>query len=126
MVKKIPRKTAEYTKQAMITLFSPLPAILRKTSTLDNGCEFTKHGEFTETMKMFIYFAQPYHSWERGGNENANGMIRRYFPKGTNFDNITEAQIQQVVDIINNRPRRILGYKTALQVFNEHFPLSAN
>ncbi len=85
MVKKIPRKTAEYTKQAMITLFSPLPAILRKTSTLDNGCEFTKHGEFTETMKMFIYFAQPYHSWERGGNENANGMIRRYFPKGTNF-----------------------------------------
>ena len=62
MVKKIPRKTAEHTKQAMITLFNPLPEILRKTSTLDNGCEFTKHVEFTETMKMFIYFAQPYHS----------------------------------------------------------------
>lgn len=80
MVKKIPRKTAEYTKQAMITLFNPLPVILRKTLTLDNGCEFTKHVEFTETTKILIYFAQPYHSWERGGNENANGMIRRYFP----------------------------------------------
>ncbi len=93
MVRKIPRKTAEYTKQAMIDLFHSLPKFMRKTSTLDNGCEFTKHTEFTEKMQMFIYFARPYHSWERGSNENANGMIRRYFPKGTNFDDITEKQM---------------------------------
>lgn len=126
MVRKIPKKTAECTKQAMMDLFHSLPEFLRQTSTLDNGCEFTRHTEFTETLKMPVYFARPYHSWERGSNEHANGMIRRYFPKGTNFDSITEEEIRRVVDLINNRPRKILWYKSAAQVFHEHFPLSAN
>jgi len=122
MVRKIPRKTAEHTKQAMIDMFESLPETLRKSLTLDNGCEFTKHAEIATILKISIYFARPYHSWERGGNENANGMIRRYFPKGTNFDLVTEKQIQRVVDLINNRPRKILGYKSATQVFREHYP----
>lgn len=120
MVRKIPRKTAEYTKLAMISMFGSLPETFRRSLTLDNGCEFTRHTEFTETLKIPVYFARPYHSWERGSNEHANGMIRRYFPKRTNFDDITEEEMQRVVDLINNRPRKILGYKTALQVFNEH------
>jgi transposase, IS30 family len=126
MVKKLPRKTAEWTRQAMIDLFEPLPLSLRRTLTLDNGCEFTRHSEFTKTLNMPVYFARPYHSWERGSNENGNGMIRRYFPKGTNFDHISEEQIQTVVNQINARPRKILGYRSADQVFREHFPLSTN
>jgi transposase, IS30 family len=123
MVKKIPRKTAECTKKAMIELFNSLPLFLRKTSTLDNWCEFTRHSEFTEVLKMPIYFARPYHSWERGSNENANGMIRRYFPKKTDFDKITDKQIQAVVDKINNRPRKILWYKSSYQILQEHILL---
>jgi IS30 family transposase len=120
MVAKLPRKTAEYTQSALVRLFQPLPLHLRKSDTLDNGCEFTRHREITREIGLKIYFAKPYHSWERWGNENANGMIRRYFPKGTNFDDISEVEIQRVVDLINNRPRKILGYKTARQVFEQY------
>lgn len=120
MVAKLPRKTAEYTQSALLRLFHPLPLHLRKSDTLDNGCEFTRHREITAEIGLKIYFAKPYHSWERWGNENANGMIRRYFPKGTNFDFITNEQIQRVVDLINDRPRKILGYKTAKQVFEQY------
>ena len=120
MVAKLPRKTAEYTQIALTKLFEPLPLHLRKSDTLDNGAEFTRHQDITKEIGLIIYFAKPYHSWERGGNENANGMIRRYFPKGTNFDDISETEIQRVVTLINNRPRKILGYKTAKQVFEQY------
>ena len=120
MVAKLPQKTAEYTQSACIDLFRNMPMHLRKTDTFDNGCEFTRHREITRELGLIIYFAKPYHSWERWGNENANGMIRRYFPKWTNFDDISETEIQRVVDLINNRPRKILGYKTAKQVFEQH------
>ena len=61
---------------------------------------------------MQVYFAHPYSAWERGTNENTNGLIRRYFPKGTDFNNVTEDQLKTVQDKLNNRPRKILGYKT--------------
>ena len=71
-----------------------------------------EHKELTKETGMRVYFAHPYSAWERGTNENTNGLIRRYFPKGTNFNNVTEAQLKVVQDKLNNRPRKILGYKT--------------
>ena len=85
------------------------------TETFDNGIENKAH----EILGIPTYFCEPYSSWEKGGVENANKMIRRYFPKGTNFRKISQKLIEQIVSIINNKPRKILGYKTALEVARE-------
>ena len=84
----------------------------RKTFTYDNGSEMAEHKKLTKQTGMQVYFAHPYSAWERGTNENTNGLIRRYFPKGTDFNNVTEDQLKTVQDKLNNRPRKILGYKT--------------
>ncbi len=83
-----------------------------KTMTYDNGLEMAQHKKFTKKTGIKVYFAHPYSSWERGTNENTNGLIRRYFPKGTNFNEISEQQLKEVEYSLNNRPRKILGYKT--------------
>ena len=85
--------------------------------TFDNGKEFAGHEIMAEKLKMAVYFAHPYHSWERGLNENTNGLLRQYFPKGNYFEEVTEAQVQTVVDRLNHRPRKILGFKTPFEVF---------
>ncbi len=112
MALKIPWKTALETKEAIVTMFSPLPPQARRTTTLDNGTENAYHKQITKVLWIDVYYAKPYHSRERGSNEHGNGMIRRYLPKWTNFDNLTQEELQQIVNLINNRPRKILGYKT--------------
>jgi IS30 family transposase len=119
-VKRIPRKTADYTTQATIAIYSSLPLWSVKSTTWDNGTEHTGHEKITKELNIPIYFAEPYKSWQRGSNEHGNGMIRRFFPKWTNFDEISNDQIQKVVDYLNNRPRKILGYKTPKQVFDSY------
>lgn len=119
-VRRISRKTAEYTRDATISIYSSLPAWLVKSITWDNGTEHTLHEQVTERLSIPIYFAEPYKSWQRGSNEHGNGMLRRFFPKGTNFDEVSDEQIQKVVDYINNRPRKILGYKTPKQAFDSY------
>lgn len=114
---KIPRKTAENTKKMTLFLYKNIPKRAIKSITWDNGSEHSKHEEVAKGLRTTIYFAHPYHSWERWTNEHANGMIRRFFPKGTNFDEVTDEQIQKVVDYLNNRPRKILWYKTPNEVF---------
>ena len=89
-----------------------------KTITFDNGKEFANHQEIAEELDCDVFFAHPYHSWERGTNENTNGLLRQYFPKGHSLDEVTEEQLQRVVDLINNRPRQILDYETPQEVFN--------
>ena len=84
----------------------------RKSMTYDNGMEMTNHKWLTLQTGMNIYFAHPYSPWERGTNENTNGLIRRYFPKKTDFNNITEQQLKTVQEKLNNRPRKVLKYKT--------------
>ncbi len=108
------------TNKAMIEAFSKLPSKFKKSCTLDNGAEFTGHEEVTRKTGMKIYFATPYHSWERGTNENTNGLIRWYFPKKTNFDDISDEEITRVQDLLNNRPRKCLGYRTPNEVFRQH------
>jgi IS30 family transposase len=89
---------------------------LMETITFDNGKEFSGHKRLTEDFGASIYFARPYHSWERGLNENTNGLIRQYFPKKTSFDNIDEQQFQAAADKLNARPRKCLAYKTPREV----------
>lgn len=119
-VKRIPRKTAEYTVEATISIYSSLPKWSVKSTTWDNGTEHVWHDIVTRKLSIPIYFAEPYKSWQRWSNEHGNGMIRRFFPKWTNFDDISDEQIQEVVDYLNNRPRKILGYKTPKQVFDSY------
>lgn len=88
-----------------------------KTITLDNGLEFAEHEQMAYELDTDIYFAHPYSSWERGINENTNGLIRQYFPKGTDFSCITDAQLQHVMDRLNNRPRKTRGCRTPNEMF---------
>ena len=87
------------------------------TITFDNGREFAEHEKMAAELKADIYFANPYHSWERGLNENSNGLLRQYFPKGMELTDITEEQVQEAVERINHRPRKVLGFRTPHEVF---------
>ena len=87
--------------------------------TLDNGKEFAQHERIAQGLDAKVYFAHPYSSWERGINENTNGLLRRYFPKGTDFMALSEKEIQSAVDKLNHRPRKTRGYKTPHELFTE-------
>ncbi len=87
------------------------------TITSDNGKEFANHKEIAEELNIDYFFAKPYHSWERGANENLNGLVRQYFPKKTNFDLIQKGQVKKVEEILNNRPRKRYNYLTPNEVF---------
>jgi IS30 family transposase len=103
----------------MINVFGHLPRNLRQTLTLDNGSEHSRWRSIERYGGVNIFFAHPYHSWERGTNENTNGLIRWYLPKKTDFSTISVTTIQAIEDALNNRPRKRLGWKTPLEVFNE-------
>ena len=94
-------------------------ADLVHTITLDNGREFSLHAIMADRLNADVYFAKPYHSWERGLNENTNGLVRQYFPKKIPFDNITDHELQRVAKKLNHRPRKCLGYKTPFEVFSK-------
>ena len=93
-----------------------LNPIFKKTMTYDNGIEMARHQEITNKTGMKIYFAHPYSSWERGTNENTNGLIRRYLPKGTDFNLIDKKMIAEIQEKLNNRPRKIIGFKTPKEI----------
>lgn len=116
LMKKVPSKQAEPVKQAIIDLMKPIKEYTL-TITSDNGKEFSYHQEISRTLDAAFYFAHPYQSWQRGLNEHTNGLIREYFPKEKEFQEITDKQIVDVQNKLNNRPRKILGYKTPAEVF---------
>ena len=110
--------TAASFNQTSQSLFAQIPKQFRKTLTLDNGSENADFQDIERCLNLKVYFAKPYASWERGTNENTNGLIRRYFPKGTNFLNVTHKQLEKVVHLLNHRPRKCLNYRTPFEVFN--------
>ena len=116
MITRISRKGAKETLDAVINRLGAWPHEFRRTLTLDNGTENAKHEIITEGIGVKCYFAHPYASWERGTNENANGLVRWYFPKGTDFAKITDDQIALVESLLNNRPRKCLGFRTPMEV----------
>jgi IS30 family transposase len=95
------------------------------TLTLDNGAEFCAHGRITEALGTRCYFARPYAAWQRGLNENHNGLVRRYIPKKSSLAGYTQAQLDTIADRLNNRPRKKLGYLTPLEFIDlRYFPRS--
>jgi IS30 family transposase len=116
LLTRLKKKTAEQTTDAVVQRLKGFPEKVRRTLTLDNGTENSGHEDITEAIDIRCYFADPYASWQRGSNEQVNGMVRRYFPKGTDFSKITDEQVAWVESRINNRPRKCLGYKTPNEV----------
>lgn len=117
---KLERATAEITKLKTIESFQKIPENKKHTVTYDNGTTFSQYELTERKIKMDIYFANPYHSWERGCNENFNGLLRQFFPKKSSFANIEQNDIENVVKLINNRPRKRLGYRTPAEVFHQN------
>lgn len=111
--------SAAETNRVVTERLGGVPAQWRRTLTRDRGTENMGYVALQDTLGLDCYFAHAYHSWERGSNENLNGLIRRFFPKGTDFRTITNEQIRQVEYLLNSRPRKRLGYKTPYQVFYE-------
>ena len=116
LLHKLEAATAERTSRAMIAKLRPHRARVH-TITADNGKEFAFHQRVAKRLDARFYFAKPYHAWERGLNENTNGLVRQYFPKGTSFAQVTQAAVARVQNKLNSRPRKVLGYKSPAEVF---------
>lgn len=117
-MKKLEGKSAQQLAMATIELLEDLKPFLN-TITADNGREFAAHQTISKALDIDFYFAQPYHSWERGANENLNGLIRQYIPKQTDFSTITDEYIKFVENELNNRPRKRHDFQTPNQIFNQ-------
>lgn len=118
LIIKLESKKADEIANQFSKILNKLNPIYKKSMTYDNGIEMAKHQKITEKTGMKIYFAHPYSSWERGTNENTNGLIRRYLPKGTNFNEIDIKQLMNIQEKLNNRPRKIIGYKTPKEMMD--------
>jgi IS30 family transposase len=118
-IDKVKARTMAAANQVTIQRFASLPPQYRQTLTRDRGSENLGYQELEATLGIKCYFAHPYHSWERGANENLNGLIRRFLPKGTDFTAISDKQIRHIEYLLNSRPRKRLGMKTPYQVFYE-------
>lgn len=120
-MRKLSGKEAEPLAEMTIKTLAPFSKIIH-TLTVDNGKEFAKHGLIADALGIDVFFAHPYHSWERGANENTNGLIRQYIPKGSDFGSISDEFIANVQNALNNRPRKRLGFRTPFEVASELYP----
>lgn len=118
-------KHAEPVKEAIIKLLVKFKEFV-KTITFDNGKEFVQHEAIATALGCETYFAKPYHAWERGQNENANGLLRQYFPKTMELIDVKTKEVLKAVDNLNSRPRKCLDYKTPYEVFREHTGIDAS
>jgi len=116
LIKNVPTKEASVVTEALIEMIQPIKAITH-TITSDNGKEFAYHKQVSAALDADFYFANPYHSWERGLNEHTNGLIRQYLPKKSKFLNVSKDEINMIQHRLNHRPRKVLNYKTPYEVF---------
>jgi len=112
-------RTADKVRDAMTQAIQTLPAALRRSITWDQGKEMAQHAQFTIDTGVQIYFCDPHSPWQRGSNENTNGLLRQYFPKGTSLKNVTPEQLQAAADSLNGRPRQTLNWRTPSERLNE-------
>lgn len=115
---KAPSRKAADVEEAINQALGPYVENVH-TVTCDNGSEFARHASLSTSLKARFFFAHPYAAWERGLNENTNGLVRQYFPKGTDFSKVSEHEIRKVMRKLNRRPRKALGYRTPIQAFYE-------
>jgi len=118
-LRKTESKNADEVAAAIHDALLDWPASWLKTLTLDNGTEFAHHERIRENLPITIYFAAPYAAYQRGTNENTNGLIRRFLPKGTDFRTVTQTQLDHIAHLLNNRPRKKLAYRTPYEVFQQ-------
>jgi len=116
LLAKVPDKRASSVNRGGIRALQKVPDQFRKTLTLDNGTEFARFGVMERALNLRVYFAEPYHSNQRATNENTNGLLRQYFPKGTDFREVSHKAVAKVQQRLNNRPRKCLGYRTPHEV----------
>ena len=114
---RLERGLSEITRKTTVKRFKSLPKKKKFTITYDNGMEFSEYELIERETEMDVYHAYPYHSWERGTNENTNGLLRQFFPKKSSFTEVTQEKLEKVVNLINHRPRKRLGYLTPHEVF---------
>lgn len=122
LAQKVPAISSKETSRVQLQMFETLPMEARQSTTLDNGKENYLH-TILNTIGMKTFFADPYSSWQRGTNENTNGLLRRYLPKKTSFQNLTQEELDDIVREINNRPRKVLHYKKPIEVLGGAFQL---
>lgn len=118
MLVPLKAKDAATVRQAFARALRMLPAQLRRSLTYDQGPEMREHRLFTKQTKMRVYFAHPHCPWERGTNENTNGLLRQFFPKGTRFTQVSRAEITRVQAIFNDRPRKVLNWHSPAHAFH--------
>jgi len=116
---KLERTHARYVRRMTVNRFGSIPLRHRLTVTYDNDTSFAEHSLIEREIKMSVYFAYPYHSWERGTNENTNGLLRQFYPKRTPFKDLKQEELDKIVYLINNRPRKRHSYRTPQEVFSE-------
>jgi IS30 family transposase len=119
MLVKIPSKDSETVINALIRHACKLPQELYKSLTLDRGTEMAGHKHFTVTTDIKVYFCNPHHPWQRGSNENTNGLLRQYLPKGTDLSVYSQAKLNAVARRLNERPRKTLNYETPAEQFQQ-------
>ena len=110
---------ADTTRKVITKRLNDLPWTLRRSVTFDNGKEFAEHQRIARKLNLETYFALPYRSWQRGTNENTNGLLRQFFPKRTDFSRISHQEVARAETLLNERPRRRLGYRTPAEVFSK-------
>ena len=119
LLRKVDRRTAELVSNAVIDLLHPL-ADRSHTITADNGKEFAEHERIAQELGLDFFFAHPYAAWERGSNENMNGLVRQYIPKNRDLTSVTNDELEEIMIKLNHRPRKCLDFKSPFEVFFEH------
>jgi len=115
---KLSEKKTEAVVAALIKAVRRLPTVLRKSLTWDRGMELANHVQFTVATEVQVYFCDPYSPWQRGSNENTNGLLRQYYPKGTDLSTVSQARLDAVARKLNTRPRKTLQWKTPADIFD--------
>jgi transposase, IS30 family len=124
LIEKVRDLKATTTAAAVRASLGELPRELRRTMTLDRGKEFAGHETFAEALQLDVYFADPYAAWQRGTVENTNGLLRQFFPKGTDFRAVRRPQLQQAQELLNNRPRKCLDYQSPAEVLRSRLSVA--